>query len=85
MGNDDLTPTQDASQRMADAVFADPTLRARFELMAKETANREPVPDDFAWLSPVAEPDAYSKYEDLAPKLVAVPKSVIDNERAAGR
>jgi hypothetical protein len=41
---------------MAEAVFADPELRAHFELVAKETAGRLPVPDDFSWLDPKADP-----------------------------
>lgn len=44
------TPTQAASAAMAKAVFADPDLRARFEIMVKETDAREPVRDDFAWV-----------------------------------
>lgn len=44
------TRTQKASAELADAVFADPDLRQQFEIMAKEAAAREPVPDDFAWL-----------------------------------
>ena len=47
----ELTSTQRASREMAEAVFSNPDLRARFELMAEESANREPIPDDFAWLS----------------------------------
>ena len=39
---------------MAAAVFADPELRERFQLMAKEGEARPFVPDDFAWLSPDA-------------------------------
>lgn len=48
---EEQTPTQEASRQMAEAVFADPALRERFERMAKEAEEREPVPDDFAWLS----------------------------------
>jgi len=48
------TPTQRASAEMAAAVFADPELRERFQLMAKEGEARPFVPDDFAWLSPDA-------------------------------
>ncbi len=44
------TPTQKASREMAEAVFADPALREKFEQMARDTEKREPVPDDFAWL-----------------------------------
>jgi hypothetical protein len=46
----DQTPSQKASGELAEAVFSDPDLRERLEMMAKETATREPVPDDFAWL-----------------------------------
>jgi hypothetical protein len=48
---DELTPTQRASRVLAEAVFANPELRERFEMMANETATREPIPDDFTWLS----------------------------------
>jgi hypothetical protein len=44
------TRTQQASHELAQAVFADPALREKFEQMARDTAKREPVPDDFAWL-----------------------------------
>ena len=44
------TPTQETSHQMAEAVFADPALREQFEQMARDTAEREPIPDDFAWL-----------------------------------
>ena len=50
----DPTQTQHASRELAEAVFADPDLRSRFEVTAEETANRAAVRDDFAWLS---EPD----------------------------
>jgi hypothetical protein len=33
-----------------ETVFSDPALRTRFEVMAKESTARTPVPDDFAWL-----------------------------------
>jgi len=45
-----LTVEQRASRELADVVFANPELRARFEMIAKDTATREPVPDDFLWL-----------------------------------
>jgi hypothetical protein len=48
---DEPTPTQEASREFAEAVFANPELRERFEMMAKETAASEPVPDDFVWLT----------------------------------
>jgi hypothetical protein len=47
----EATPTQTASRELAEAVFAIPELRERFETMAKETLTRESVPDDFSWLS----------------------------------
>lgn len=50
----EATGGQQASAELARALFADPTERARFEAMAKETAEREPVRDDFDWLSPDA-------------------------------
>jgi hypothetical protein len=46
------TAEQRASADLARAVFSDPGERAKFEAMARETANREPVSDDFAWLPP---------------------------------
>lgn len=49
---DEPTPAQEASRDLAEAVFANPELRERFRMMVKETATREPIPDDFAWLSP---------------------------------
>ena len=47
----DQTRTQRESQEFAQAVFADPAVRDDFEQMARDTASREPVPDDFAWLN----------------------------------
>jgi hypothetical protein len=66
------TPEQQASATWARAVFSDPDLRAKFELMAKETASREPVRDDFAWLDPKAGEvtDEYSRFESLARRLI---------------
>lgn len=81
----DPTPTQKASRELAEAVFANPELRERFERMAKETATRTPVPDDFAWLSKDAEPQEFSRFKTLARKLLAVPKADIDAERAKDR
>ena len=81
----DLTPTQEASRKMAEAVFGDPDLRAQFELMAKESAERVPVPDDFAWLLQTAESDKFSGFEDSARKLIRVPKSDKDAEGAKDR
>lgn len=82
---DELTPTQDASRRMAEAVFEDPALRVRFELMAKEMETREPVPDDFAWLPADVQATESSRFRAFARKLLAVPKSAIDAERAKRR
>ena len=48
---DRQTPAQESSRELAEAVFADPELREQFETMASETATREPIPDDFTWLS----------------------------------
>ena len=64
---------------MADAVFADPELRERFEMMAKQTATREPVPDDFSWLSRDAQPpQEVSRFKGLTQKLLGVPKKEAD-------
>lgn len=38
---------------MAEAAFADPVTRERFEEMVRRTEETEPVPDDFSWISPV--------------------------------
>ncbi len=46
----DSSSNADASRRMAEAVFADPILREKFERMIREMAERDPVPDDFEWL-----------------------------------
>ena len=61
---------------MADAVFADPELRERFVVMAKESAAREFVPDDFSWLNPAAKPhrQEFSRFKALTQKLLGVPK-----------
>lgn len=45
------SPTQRASEELARAAFTNAALRAKFDLMVKETANRTPVADDFEWLS----------------------------------
>jgi hypothetical protein len=73
----DETPTQRASRELAEAAFSDPELRQRFELMTKETANREPVPDDFAWLPQHVEQSEFSRFKALTQKLLQVPKSAI--------
>ena len=76
------TASQLASSEMAEAVFADPELRDRFALMAKETATRTPVRDDFAWLAPDARPvSEFSRFKALTQKLLGVSK----NEVAAHR
>jgi hypothetical protein len=64
---------------MAEAVFADPELRDRFERMAKDIANREPVRDDFAWLSRdhQSEVSEFSRFRAFAQKLFRVPKTEI--------
>lgn len=54
----DLTPTQRASGEMWARVMSDPATRAKFERMRGETAGRQPVPDDFGWLSPALSPAA---------------------------
>jgi uncharacterized protein (DUF1786 family) len=79
------TPTQEASRKFAEAVFANPELAERFEMMAKETATREPIPDDFSWLSRDAEPQQFSRFKTLTRKLLDVPKHAIDAERAKRR
>lgn len=73
------TSTQRASREFAEAVFADPAVRSRFDRAIENTGNREPVPDDFGWLAP---DDEFAAFETLARKLVAVPKSELDAERA---
>ena len=85
---DKETPTQKKSREMAEAVFADPELRERFVLMAKETSSHEAVPDDFSWLSAQARGEAtngpsseFSRFQSFARKLLAVPKSAIDAQR----
>jgi hypothetical protein len=80
----DSIAEQKASQEWAEAAFAKPELRARFEKMVRDTAEREPVRDDFAWLAPQQEAsaDEYSHFESLARKLVNVPKSAIDALRS---
>jgi hypothetical protein len=61
---------------MAAAVFADPELRDRFQLMAKDGEARPFVPDDFAWLSPDAKPPTeLSRFKALAQKLFGVAKA----------
>ncbi len=78
------TPTQEASARMASAVFSDPELRAHFELLMKDTATREPVRDNFEWLDPKADQrDEYSRFESFTKKLLSVPKAAIDAARKA--
>lgn len=86
------TPTQKASQQMAEAVFADPELAERFKVMAKETAEREAVADDFAWLSSEVvardKPSEWERFQSLTRRLLGVPKREIDKERekrASGR
>lgn len=46
-----MTPEQGASAELAEAAFRAPAIRAAFELMAKQTSARPPVPDDPAWLN----------------------------------
>jgi hypothetical protein len=85
------SPTQRASAEMAEAVFANPDLRHRFKIMAKETATRDPVPDDFAWLSrgaaPSVSPTALDKQSsldhlgELVRRIASVPKGEIDRPR----
>lgn len=61
---------------MAEAVFADPELRERFEIMAKGSNEREPVRDDFAWLPLEAAPSPeFSRFKSLAQKLFGVSKA----------
>jgi hypothetical protein len=50
------TPTQNASAEMAAAVWENPELRGRIQLMAKGGEARPFVCDDFAWLAPEAKP-----------------------------
>lgn len=78
------TPTQQASRELAEAVFANPELAERFRMMAEETATREPVPDDFAWLSR-DEPQEFSRFKALTGKLLRGPKAAVDAERAKVR
>lgn len=78
------SPTQKASRELAEAVFANPELHERFEAMAEETATREPVPDDFAWLSR-DEPPEFSRFKALTGRLLRVPKAAVDAERAKSR
>jgi hypothetical protein len=61
------TASQQASDEMARAVFADPELRERFQQMAVETAKRVPVPDDFAWLSPEADQEITTSGPPVSP------------------
>lgn len=49
------TPSQRASAELAAAAFRNPALRAKFELMIKEMATRDPVRDDFSWLDPAVQ------------------------------
>lgn len=78
----DPTPTQEASREFAEAVFADPGLRERFETMAKETASRPPVPDDFAWLSQDPKSEEFSRIKPLTEKRINVPKAASNAKRA---
>jgi hypothetical protein len=48
-------PTEAASRRLAIAAERDPRLRARFQEMAVDTANRELVRDDFSHLEGLAQ------------------------------
>lgn len=48
----DRTPTQRASRDLAEAVFADPALKERFEAMVEDTNSRELARDDFSWIPP---------------------------------
>jgi hypothetical protein len=76
------TPTQKASAEMAASIVADPELRERFQLMAKETATRDPKPDDFAWLSQDAAPSAeFSRFKALTQKLFGVSKVDLHHDR----
>jgi hypothetical protein len=76
---DDMSPTQKASHELVQVVLADPAERVRFELMVRETAKRDPVPDDFVWLSPDARPEPpFSRFKALAQKLLSVPKREAD-------
>jgi hypothetical protein len=84
------TTEQTASQRhsaeLAAAAFANPELRDRFVLMAKESEARVPVRDDFAWLSPDAKPQTgFERFESFARRLISVPKHEIDEQKAKTR
>jgi len=80
---DDETSTQRASRKLADALFADPELRGRFEMIAKETVTREPVPDDFGWLSQSTVPSSeFSGFKALTRKLLGAPKPASDADQA---
>ena len=71
----DRTRTQRASQEMAEAVFADSELTEEFKVMAKETETRDPVPDDFSWLSQDARPaEEFSRFKALTQELFRVPR-----------
>lgn len=72
------TAEQRASAELARVVFRDPHQRAKFDLMTKETASREPVRDDFTWLSPDARGagDEFSRFESLTQRLASGSESM---------
>lgn len=82
---DDPTPAQEASAELAEAVFGNPDLLARFELMIKETAAREPKPDDFSKWLPRASMDERVKIdmdpEDALRMLLQSPKKRGESKR----
>ena len=69
------------SRQWADAAFADPTLRESFERAVAATEARRPIPDDFAWLASDVRPTEYSRFEELARRLLSVPKHAIERVR----
>lgn len=60
-----------ASAELAAYVAANPHLRERFEAMARDTATRKLARDDFG------------RFEDLLRRLVAVPKSAVQEDGAS--
>lgn len=73
------TVEQQASADLARTVFADPELRAKFELMAKDADSRDPVLDDFAWLSK----DEFSRLELATRRLIGSAIQSRDDDRTS--
>jgi hypothetical protein len=86
------TPEQVASADLWRSVCSDPAQRDAFAAMAKASASRRPVRDDFAWLKPrerahlMTEPeslDGQMTFDELTARRPAVHAYPHDTEQAA--